>query len=203
MCACVCSIGAKVIKHSTVSFHFSVFVSFVFISLFFSLKVDELRIKFTSGIPYIRGQSSALLIAVLTLLFVLSVFAMIYVHYEREPKYENWVPISRLTMLRRSVAFARFENRRTDDDDGQNTLNVGLRYDHDDGDGTPIEEKSLNGFNNPMYQRKHGPEPVVLGTVETEMLQPTTSTVSSIDVADEADTFDGGIKLVDISLNDK
>lgn len=165
--------------------------------------MDELRIKFTSGMPYLRGQPSALLIMVLTLLFVLSVFALIYVHYEREPKYENWVPISRLNMLRRSVAFARFENRRTDDDDGHNTVNVGLRYDHDDDDGTPIEEKSLNGFNNPMYQRKHGPEPVVLGTVETEMLQPTTSTVPSIDVADEADTFDGGIKLVDISLNDK
>lgn len=162
--------------------------------------MDELRTKFTSGIPYVRGQSSTLLIMVLTLLFVLSVYAVIYVHYEREPKYENWVPISRLTMLRRSVAFARFENRQTVD--GQNTVNVGLRYDDEDDDANPTNEKSLNGFNNPMYERKRDAvEPVILGTVETEMLQPTTS--ASVDVTDEAETFDGGIKLVDISLNEK
>lgn len=164
-----------------------------------------MRIKFTSDIPYVRGQSSAFLIMVLTLVFVLSVFAMIYVHYEREPKYENWIPISRLTMLRRSVAFARFENR-PNAGDGQNTVNLDMRYENDDDDddgADPIEQKSLNGFNNPMYQRKRDPEPVVLGTVETEMLQPATSTAPSVDVADEADTFVGGIKLVDISLNDK
>lgn len=163
--------------------------------------MDEFRLKFTSGIPYVRGQSSTFLIMVLTLLFVLSVYAVIYVHYEREPKYENWIPISRLTMLRRSVAFARFDNRQTDG--GQNTINVSLRYanDDDDDDTEPTNQKSLNGFNNPMYERKRDPEPVILGTVETEMLQPATS--ASVDVADEADTFDGGIKLVDISLNDK
>lgn len=173
-----------------------------------------MRIKFTSGIPYIRGQSSAFLIMVLTLVFVLSVFAMIYVHYEREPKYENWIPISRFAMLRRSVAFARFENR-PNAGDAQNTVNVSLRYENDDDDDddhvNPIEQKSLNGFNNPMYERKRDPEPVVLGTVETEMLQPaststttitTTAAAPSVDVADEADTFGGGIKLVDISLND-
>lgn len=163
--------------------------------------MDEFRLKFTSGIPYVRGQSSTFLIMVLTLLFVLSVYAVIYVHYEREPKYENWIPISRLTMLRRSVAFARFDNRQTDG--GQNTINVSLRYanDDDDDDTEPTNQKSLNGFNNPMYERKRDPESVILGTVETEMLQPATS--ASVDVADEADTFDGGIKLVDISLNDK
>lgn len=146
---------------------------------------------------------------VLTLVFVLSVFAMIYVHYEREPKYENWVPISRLTMLRRSVAFARFENRPTPGD-GANTINVSLRYendDDDDDDADPRVQKALNGFDNPMYQRKREPEPVVLGTVETEMLQPATSTSTSTappaNATDEADTLDGGIKLVDISLNDK
>lgn len=149
---------------------------------------------------------SALLIMVLTLLFVLSVYAMIYVHYEREPAYKNWIPISRLTMLRRSVAFARFENRQTDD--GRNTVNVGLRYDDDDDDDDenddPTDGKSLNGFNNPMYARKHDLEPVILGTVETEMLQPSTSTQPA-DMADEADADtndDGGIKLVDISLNE-
>lgn len=164
--------------------------------------MDELRTKFTSGIPYVRGQSSTLLIMVLTLLFVLSAFAAIYVHYEREPKYANWIPISRLNMLRRSVAFARFDNRRMDDD-APNMVNVRLQYEHDDGEDTPVEEKTLNGFNNPMYDRKRDPEPVVLGTVETEMLQPATSSAPPIVVADEADTFDGGIKLVDISLNDK
>lgn len=170
--------------------------------------MDEFRLKFTSGIPYVRGggQMSALLIMMLTLLFVLSVYAMIYVHYEREPAYKNWMPISRLTMLRRSVAFARFENRQTDD--GQNAVNVGLRYDgaddDDDDDANPTDGKSLNGFNNPMYERKRDLEPVVLGTVETEMLQPTSSTAASVDVADEVDgdNFDGGIKLVDISLNE-
>lgn len=141
---------------------------------------------------------------VLTLLFVLSVYVVIYVHYEREPKYENWVPISRLTMLRRSVAFARFENRQTGD--GPNTVNVGLRYDNDDDDNEHTDEKSLNGFNNPMYERKRDQEPVILGTVETEMLQPSSSLSLSAPLAtavvDDGDNFDSGIKLVDISLNE-
>lgn len=187
-------------------FNFLSVCLFFWLLLLFLCAVDEFRVKFTSGIPYARGgQMSALLIMVLTLLFVLSVYVMIYVHYEREPAYKNWIPISRLNVLRRSVAFARFENRRTED--GPNTVNVGIRYDDDDDDedDDPTDGKSLNGFNNPMYERKHDLEPVVLGTVETEMLQPTSSTAEQpVDVADEADgdTYDNGIKLVDINLSE-
>lgn len=107
-------------------------------------------------------------------------------HYEKEPKYENWVPISRLNMLRRSVAFARFENRQNEDDN--DTVDVGIRYEDND----QSDDKSLNGFNNPMYERERDREQVTLGTVETEMLQPTTSAP-----AEEA----GDIKLVDINLD--
>lgn len=162
---------------------------------FFVFKVNLYRHKVTSGDPYIRGQTYAFLIMFLTLLFVLSVFMVIYVHYEKQPKYENWVPISRLNMLRRSVAFARFENRQHEDDN--DTIDVGVRYD----DNEHSDEKSLNGFNNPMYEREHEREPVTLGTVETEMLEPTTS-----GAVDEVDTLNAGdIKLVDINLdaNDK
>lgn len=162
--------------------------------LFFNFQVDAYRHKITSGIPYIRGQSSAFLIMSLTLLFVLSVYTVIYVHYERQPKYDKWVPISRLNMLRRSVAFARFENRQTED--GRMAIDVSLRYeDTDHGDD---EEKSLNGFNNPMYERERDREPISLGTVETEMLQP--SEAAATEATEETDTFTGDIKLVDISL---
>lgn len=122
----------------------------------------------------------------LTLLFVISVYSVIYVHYIREPKYENWVPIQRLNMLRRSVAFARFENRHNEDDN--DTVDVGIRYEQSE----EADEKSVNDFNNPMYER----EQVTLGSVETEMLQPTTSKTT-----DEAGTLNTDIKLVDISLN--
>lgn len=152
------------------------------------LEVDAFKHRKSSGDPYIRGQSSAFLIMFLTLLFVVSVYSVIYVHYIREPKYENWVPIQRLNLLRRSVAFARFENRHNEDDN--DTVDVGIRYvkpEDEEGD-----EKSVNDFNNPMYER----EQVTLGSVETEMLQPTTSKPS-----DEAGTLNTDIKLVDISLN--
>lgn len=153
---------------------------------FFRFQVDAYRHKKTSGDPYIRGQTYAFVIMFFTLLFVLSVFTVIYVHYEKEPKYENWVPISRLNMLRRSVAFARFENRQNEDDN--DTVDVGIRYEDND----QSDDKSLNGFNNPMYERERDREQVTLGTVETEMLQPTTSAP-----AEEA----GDIKLVDINLD--
>lgn len=136
-----------------------------------------------------RGETSTFLIMFLTLLFVLSAFMVIYVHYERQPKYENWVPITRLNMLRRSIAFARFENRQHVD--GNDTIDVGIRYDEDDNEHS--DEKSLNGFNNPMYER----EQVTLGTVETEMLEPTISGTTDV-----IDTFNGSdIKLVDINLD--
>lgn len=148
--------------------------------------MNILRHRLSSGDPYIRGQTSAFLIMFLTLLFVISVYSVIYVHYIREPKYENWVPIQRLNLLRRSVAFARFENRHNEDDN--DTIDVGIRYEKSE----EADEQSVNDFNNPMYER----EQVTLGSVETEMLQPTTSKPT-----DEAGTLHTDIKLVDISLN--
>lgn len=144
------------------------------------------RYRLSSGDPYIRGQTSAFLIMFLTLIFVLSVYFVVYVHYVREPKYENWVPIQRLNLLRRSVAFARFENRKNEED--IDTVDVGIRYEKSE----EAEEKSVNDFNNPMFER----EQVTLGNVETEMLQPATSTSS-----DEPGILSADIKLVDISLN--
>lgn len=149
--------------------------------------MDLYRHRISSGDRYVHGESSALLIMFLSLLFVLSVYSVLYVHYIREPKYETWVPINRLNMLRRSVAFARFENRHNEDDN--DTIDVGIRYESSD----EAEEKPVNDFNNPMYEQ------VTLGSVETEMLQP--SNTSPLPVDEAAGTLSTDIKLVDISLN--
>lgn len=141
----------------------------------------------SSGDPYIRGESTTLLIMGLTLIFVLSIFSIIYLHFVKEPKYESWIPISRLNVLRKSVAFARFENRHTDEDN--DTVDVGLRYEAEE----QLEDKSASGFDNPMYKREQ--DVVTLGTVETEMLQPATS-----NTADEFGSSLNDINLVDINL---
>lgn len=122
---------------------------------------------------------------VLTLIFVLSIYALLYVHYIHAPKYETWVPISRLNILRKSIAFARFENRHTED--GNDAIDVGIRYEEED---EPVNQ-SVNEINNPLYER----EQVTLGTVETEMLQPATSQSK-----DEPSSSGNDISLVDISL---
>lgn len=124
----------------------------------------------------------------LTLLFVLSVYAVIYTHYIREPKYDAWIPISRLNLLRQSVAFARFDNRRNNEDD-TDTVDVGIRYENND----QPDGKSVTDFSNPMYERE---QQVTMGSVETEMLQPTTSKPF-----DEPEKITADIKLVDIALN--
>lgn len=141
----------------------------------------------SSGDPYIRGESTTLLIMGSTLIFVLSIFSIIYLHFVKEPKYESWIPISRLNVLRKSVAFARFENRHTDEDN--DTVDVGLRYEAEE----QLDDKSASGFNNPMYEREQ--EVVTLGNVETEMLQPETS-----NKADEFGSSLNDINLVDINL---
>lgn len=123
---------------------------------------------------------------VLTLIFVVSIYAFLYVHYIRAPKYETWVPISRLNVLRKSIAFARFENRHTEH--GNDVVDVGIRYEEEN---EPASQ-SLNEINNPLYER----EQVTLGSVETEMLQPATS-----QAADEPFSSGNDIRLVDISLN--
>lgn len=156
-------------------------------SAFSFFSVDLYRHRISSGDPYVRGQTSAFLIMGLTLLFVLSVYTVIYLHYVKEPKYEAWIPISRLNLLRRSVAFARFDNRRNEDDNG--TVDVGIRYENND----QPEEKSVTDFSNPMYERE---QVVTMGNVETEMLQPTTSKPF-----DEPENITAEIKLVDIALN--
>lgn len=120
----------------------------------------------------------------LTLLVVLAFFSMLYVHYVREPKYDSWIPISRLNALRNSVAFARFDNRNADDDN-ENTVDVGVRFNEESS-----EDKSVTDFNNPLYER----EQVTMGSVETDMLQPATS-------SDLPETSTADISLVDISLN--
>lgn len=123
---------------------------------------------------------------VLTLIFVLSIYALLYVHYIRAPKYKTWVPISRLNVLRKSIAFAKFENRPTED--GNEAIDVGVRYEEED----EPDNQSVNEINNPLYER----EQVILGSVETEMLQPTTSQNK-----DEPPSSGDDINLVDISLH--
>lgn len=152
---------------------------------------DLYRTKIVSGIRYVKGESSAFLIMVLTFLFVLSFYTILYVHYIRAPKYESWIPISRLNILRNSVAFARFDNRNNDDDNENAAVDVGIRYNNDD---TVSDEPIVNDFNNPLFERT---EEVAVGSVETEMLEPSSSQ-SDTDLAD-ASTDD--IKLVDINLN--
>lgn len=111
----------------------------------------------------------------------------------RQPKYESWIPISRLNVLRKSIAFARFENRSAEDEN--DTVNVGVRYEVDV-DDCQSESKSVNDFNNPLYERDRD-QRVTLGSVETEMLQPTTSQ----SITDESPSMSSAdISLVDISL---
>lgn len=117
---------------------------------------------------------------------MLSIYALLYVHYIRAPKYETWVPISRLNVLRKSIAFARFENRHIGD--GNDAVDVGIRYEEED---EPVNQ-SVNEINNPLYEHEH----VTLGSVETEMLQPATSQSKDVPSSSGND-----ISLVDISLN--
>ncbi|XP_031629460.1 protein amnionless [Contarinia nasturtii] len=152
-------------------------------------QVDALRERISSGDRYVRGESSALTIIFFTFLFVLSIYVVIYVHYVREPKYDTWMPITRLNLLRRSVAFARFENLHNDDENGR--IDVGVRYESGDEYDDEANEKP-NECNNPMYEQ------VAMGSVETDMLQPSSTTLQQ---TDEAGSLSTDIKLVDISLN--
>lgn len=150
--------------------------------------------------PYVPGNSSLWLIIGMTLLFVLSMYTMLYVHYVREPLYQRWVPISRFDLLRKSVAFARFDNRQTDEDDENDRIDVGIKFNEEGA----LMEKTVTDFNNPLFQS----EPVAsgsseqsvadMGMVETSILSigndiemsPTSANINLIDVNLDADEED-------------
>lgn len=129
----------------------------------------------------------------MTLLFVLSVYTMLYVHYVREPTYQRWVPISRFDVLRKSVAFARFDNRQADEDDER--VDVGVKFDDD---GTLID-KTVTDFNNPLFQSESIPsgssEQSVadIGMIETSIL--------SIGNDIEMSQTSAAVNLIDVNLN--
>lgn len=146
--------------------------------------------------PYVPGHSAMWLIICLTLLFVLAMYTMMYVHYVREPEYQTWMPISRFNMLRRSVAFARFDNRRSDEDDENERIDVGVKFDDD---GTLIEKAAVTDFNNPLFENEAIPsgssEQSVsdIGMVETSIL-----TIGN-DI--EMSRTNANANLIDVDLN--
>lgn len=149
--------------------------------------MDQYRSVLYSGDPYVRGQTSAFTIIALTFVFVVSCFTILYWHYVREPKYDQWIPIARLNVLRKSIAFARFENRHGDDDN--NTINVDIKYETDESDA-----KNGNDFNNPMYaaaMEAAGDGGEASGAVPFEQ---------AVEV-NEAGSSANDINLVDISLD--
>lgn len=145
--------------------------------------------------PYVPGKSAVWLIIGMTLLFVLSLYTMLYVHYVREPAYQSWVPISRFDILRKSIAFARFDNRQTDEDDDNERIDVGVKFDDD---GTLIE-KTVTDFNNPLFQSEPLPSgsseqsTTDIGMVETSIL----NIGNDIEMAQTSAT----INLIDVNLN--
>lgn len=144
-----------------------------------------------SGDPYVRGQSSAITIIALTFLCVASFYTIIYWHYVHEPKYDKWIPITRLNVLRKSIAFARFENRHGGGGDDDNaTINVDIRYENDESTA-----KNGNDFDNPMYDaqaiRPINDDASGMATVPFEMAVE----------ADEPGSSANDINLVDISLD--
>lgn len=153
--------------------------------------MDQYRSVLYSGDPYIRGQTSAFTIIALTFLLVAACFTILYWHYVHEPKYDQWIPISRLNVLRKSIAFARFENRHGDDDN--NTINVDIKYEVDESDA-----KNGNDFNNPMYAAQEGAAATTLrdGGEGSEAV-PFEQAVE----ADEPGSSANDINLVDISLD--
>lgn len=122
------------------------------------------------------------------------------------PKYDNWVPISRLNILRKSVAFARFDNKQTDDDIER--INVGVKFDDK---GKLIEQQTaVNDFDNPLFESgpttstNNGNE-TEIGMVETSMQKINdneaineTATTTAI----TATTSTNGMDLIDVNLNE-
>lgn len=145
--------------------------------------------------PYIPGNGSVWLIMCMTLLFVLSVYTMLYVHYVREPSYQTWVPISRFDILRKSVAFARFDNRHTDADDENERINVGVKFDDD---GTLIE-RTVTDFNNPLFQS----EPIPSGSSEHSVADIGMIETSILNIGNDIEMNQtvASINLIDVNLN--
>lgn len=155
----------------------------------FFFSEDQYRKVVYSGVPYIPGQTSAISIICLTFLFVASCFMAIYWHYVHEPKYDKWIPISRLNVLRKSVAFARFENRHGDDDTGR--INVDIKYEEDE----TMEANNGNDFDNPMYAAK-----ATRTTDNDDCLVRAIPFEVAVE-ADEPGSSANDINLVDISLD--
>lgn len=148
-----------------------------------------------SGLPYTPGHSAVWLIVCLTFLFVVSVYTMLYVHYVREPAYQEWVPISRFNILRKSVAFARFDNRHTDEDDENGRIDVGVKFDDD---GKFIEE-TVTDFNNPLFQS----EPIPSGSSEQSVAEMGSVDTSILTIGNdiEMNPTSGNANLIDVNLN--
>lgn len=144
--------------------------------------------------PYVPGNSSVWLIICLTLLFVLSLYTMMYVHYVREPAYQTWMPISRFDVLRKSIAFARFDNRQTDEDDER--IDVGVKFNDD---GTLIE-KTVTDFNNPLFKS----EPIPSGSSEQSAADIGIVETSILNIGNdiEMSQTSGSVNLIDVNLNE-
>lgn len=126
----------------------------------------------------------------MTLLFVLSTYGVIYVHFVKMPKYDSWVPISRLNVLRKSIAFARFENRPAEDD--VERVDVGIKFDVEG----KLVEQTVTDFDNPLFESGQAASTsnaeTDIGMVETSM--------QKIDNDESANESSSGVDLIDVNL---
>lgn len=92
-------------------------------------------------------------------------------------------------MLRKSIAFARFENRHGDDDIGR--INVDIKYEEDE----TKEANNGNDFDNPMYEVKP------THTIDDDDCILQAIPFEAAVEADEPGSSANDINLVDISLD--
>lgn len=155
--------------------------------------------KKVSGIPFDPRGASAWKIVFLTLLLVVFVYGVLYVHYIKMPKYDDWVPISRLNVLRKSIAFARFDNRQADEENER--VAVGIEF-NNDADGGKIVEQNVTDFNNPLYEGGRANE-ASTSTSNDKDIDLVETSVHKIGDDDHRaiDEVTANVDLIDVNLN--
>lgn len=115
------------------------------------------------------------------------------------PKYDDWVPISRLNVLRKSIAFARFDNRQADEENER--VAVGIEF-NNDADGGKIVEQNVTDFNNPLYEGGRANE-ASTSTSNDKDIDLVETSVHKIGDDDHRaiDEVTANVDLIDVNLN--
>lgn len=99
-----------------------------------------------AGIPYVPSTGSSWTVVFGTFLLVAAFYGVVYVYYVKQPQMPDWMPISRFQPFRNSVVFARFGNRQSDENDGNDDITVEFN------ETTNIADHGILGFNNPLFK---------------------------------------------------